>query len=90
LVYSNITMLITTVTQKGQATIPLSLRESLGLFPGTKVQFLEGDGEVKLRPLPTLQSFMGALKGKKLPTGKDFEKIFAEEAIDRYQKTLKK
>lgn len=83
-------MLISTVTQKGQATIPLNLRESLGLFPGTKVQFLEGDGEIKLRLLPTLESFMGVLKGKKLPVGKDLEKIFAEEAIDRYKKTFKK
>ena len=88
--YSSITMLITTVTQKGQTTIPLSLRESLGLFPGTKVQFFEGDGEIRLRPLPALESFMGALKGKKLPVGKEFEKIFAEEAVDRYKKTFKK
>ena len=83
-------MLISTVTQKGQATIPLALRESMGLFPGTKVQFLEADGEIKIRPLPTLESFMGILKGKKLPTERDLEKIFADEAIDRYKKTLKK
>ena len=86
--YSSITMLISTVTQKGQATIPLALRESLGLFAGTKVQFFEERGEVILRPLPSLESFMGILKGKKLPTGRDFEKIFAEEAVDRYKKTL--
>jgi len=88
--YSSITMLITTVTQKGQVTIPLSLRESLGLLPGTKVQFFEGDGEIRLRPLPTLESFMGALKGKKLPVGKDLEDIFAEEAVNRYKRTFKK
>ncbi len=83
-------MLISTVTQKGQTTIHVILRESLGLLPGTKVQFLEGDGEIKLRPLPTLESFMGVLKGKKLPAGKDLEKVFAEEAINRYKKTFKK
>ncbi len=83
-------MLITSVTQKGQVTIPLALRESLGLFPGTKIQFSEGDGEIKLRPLPSLEFFMGALKGKKLQTGEELEKIFADEAIDRYQKTFKK
>ena len=83
-------MLISTVTQKGQATIPLMLRESLGLLPGTKVQFIEEGGEVKLRPLPSLESYMGVLKGKKMPTEEQLEGIFAEEAVGRYKKTIQK
>lgn len=83
-------MLVTTITRKGQATIPLSIRTDFGLLPGTKVQFFQDGGEIKLRPLPTLESFMGALKGKKLPVGEEFEKIFAGEAVDRYQKTFNK
>ena len=79
-------MLISTVTQKGQATIPLALRESLGLFPGTKVQFIEDGGEIKLKPLPLLEFYKGALKGKKLPSEEELDVIFAEEAIGRYRK----
>lgn len=80
-------MLISTVTRKGQATIPLMLRKSLGLLPGTKVQFIEGEGEIKLKPLPPLEFYKGALKGKKLPTQEELEAIFAEEAMSRYRKT---
>lgn len=83
-------MLISSVTQKGQATIPLKIRLALGLKAGSKVQFIEEDGEVKVRSLPTLESFRGALKGKKLPTNSEMERLFAEEAIERYNKTVTK
>ena len=33
------------LTSKGQVTIPLEIRERLGLFPNTEVEFaLDGDG----------------------------------------------
>lgn len=33
------------VTQKGQVTIPLAVRQALGIRPGTEVRFeLDGDG----------------------------------------------
>ncbi len=40
----------TTVTTKGQVTIPKHVREALGIRPGTKVTFeFSGDGETILR-----------------------------------------
>ncbi len=40
----------TTLTVKGQVTIPKQLRDALGLTPGSQVQFALGkDGEVVLR-----------------------------------------
>lgn len=40
----------TTLTIKGQVTIPKQLRDALGLTPGSQVQFALGkDGEVVLR-----------------------------------------
>jgi AbrB family looped-hinge helix DNA binding protein len=40
----------TTVTSKGQVTIPKSIRDSLGLEPGSQVEFAVGaDGEFILR-----------------------------------------
>ena len=81
-------MLITTVTQKGQVTIPIDIRESLGLTVGSKVSVGEKDGEVKLRPVSSLSSFRGILKGKRLPTENELEDIFAGEAMARYKKTL--
>jgi AbrB family looped-hinge helix DNA binding protein len=83
-------MLISSVTQKGQATIPLKIRMMLGIKAGSKIQFFEEHGEVKVKSLPTLESFRGALKGKKLPTDSQMEKLFADEAVERYNKTLSK
>jgi AbrB family looped-hinge helix DNA binding protein len=39
----------TTVTQKGQVTIPKAVRDRLGIVPGTQVEFsLSQDGQVVL------------------------------------------
>jgi antitoxin PrlF len=34
---------------KGQVTIPKGIRDSLGLLPGTEVEFVPGDKEVRVR-----------------------------------------
>jgi AbrB family looped-hinge helix DNA binding protein len=36
------------VTSKGQVTIPVAIREQLGLLPGTLVEFRVDGGEVRL------------------------------------------
>ena len=40
------------ITSKGQVTIPKELRDRLGLLPGTEVEFLEEDGEARVRKVP--------------------------------------
>lgn len=79
-------MLISTITQKGQATIPLSVRNLLGLSYGSKVQFINTNEGIQLRAVPSLASFRGSLKGKKLPSEKDLELLFAQEVISRDNK----
>lgn len=37
------------VTTKGQVTIPLEVRERLGIFPGTEVEFIIKGDSVKLK-----------------------------------------
>lgn len=39
------------ITSKGQVTIPILIRERMGLFPGTEVGFEIRDGEVVVRKL---------------------------------------
>jgi AbrB family looped-hinge helix DNA binding protein len=56
-----------TITQKGQVTIPVGVRVRLGLVPGNSVEFdLDPDGRVVLRKvgegLPP--SKLNALRGK--------------------------
>lgn len=38
------------VTSKGQVTIPIEIRDQLGITPGTEVEFEVEDGAVRLRP----------------------------------------
>jgi AbrB family looped-hinge helix DNA binding protein len=37
------------ISSKGQVTVPLEVREQLGLVPGTAVEFLVREGEAVLR-----------------------------------------
>jgi antitoxin PrlF len=37
------------ITSRGRVTIPKELRESLGMLPGTNVEFIEENGEVRVR-----------------------------------------
>ena len=40
-----------TMTSKGQVTIPLAIREALGLDAGTQLSFQLSAGEVRVRPI---------------------------------------
>ena len=59
---------VTTITHKGQVTIPGELRRILGLKPRDKVAFDLVEGEVRLRPIksPVLASY-GSVKPLKPP-----------------------
>jgi len=51
---------IVTVTEKGQATIPKSLREKHGISAPGRVKFVESeDGEIVVRPVGTMREFRG-------------------------------
>lgn len=61
----------TTITSKGQITIPAKLRRKLGLKPGMKLEFDENASFVKAtKPvdLKRMRSAIGCLKGR-LPEG---------------------
>ncbi len=61
---------ISTVTRKGQVTIPQEVREKLGIKYGEKVEFATNDnGEVVLKAVKTdLAEIYGALENHK-PVG---------------------
>lgn len=67
----------TTVTSKGQVTIPGELRRALSIKPKDKVAFELINGELRLRPIqsPVLSSF-GAVKPKNRP--EDFQRMRRE------------
>jgi AbrB family looped-hinge helix DNA binding protein len=59
--------MITTVNPKGQVTIPEPLRDRYGFPPGTKVVWLERDGDLIPKPLLSVEQLRGRFKGKELP-----------------------
>lgn len=59
-------MLNSSMTTKGQVTIPAELRERLGLKPGDKVAFVESGGKVILQRLENrVASAFGLIKPTK-------------------------
>lgn len=57
---------ITTITQKGQVTIPASFRQRLGLETGSKVKFeYKEDKELIVKPALDFASLRGYFKSTK-------------------------
>ncbi len=52
----------TTVNTKGQVTIPEPLRRKYGFAPGTKVAWIERDGELIPRPVMPVRALYGYLR----------------------------
>jgi len=53
------------ITVKGQATIPKSIREHLGLNPGDRVKFfIHPDGSVVLLPKLRVSALKGIIKSR--------------------------
>lgn len=61
----------TTMTIKGQITLPKPIRESLGLQPGDGIEFVAAEGGFLLRrqvnrgAIDKWRGFLGHLKGKR-------------------------
>src|ERR1700730_15068774 len=79
-----------TVTSKGQITIPKEVRERLGLRTGDRVSFdLREDGVVEMEPENLdLMLLCGIVKPKvKGVTVEEMDDTIAEAVVDRYEAT---
>jgi AbrB family looped-hinge helix DNA binding protein len=78
-------IMASTLTSKGQATIPVVIRRHLGLRPGDKIDFfIDPEGAVKIRPVryPTIESLRGAAGSLKRPQSKEeMLRIAREDAL---------
>ncbi len=54
----------TTLTSKGQVTLPISVRRQLGLEKGTSLRVEIRDGEIVLIPQRGFENLRGLLRGK--------------------------
>jgi len=68
----------TTVTQKGQATIPAQIRQLLGIKKNTKIVFeIKNNKEVSIKPVVDFFSLKGSIK-----TNKPFDIEAMEKAVE--------
>ncbi len=51
------------VSPEYQVTLPVEVRQSLGIEPGQKVQVIQYDNRVELIPLRPMQAARGMLRG---------------------------
>jgi len=75
-----------TVTVKGQATLPKPVRDHLGLKPGDRVKFfIHPDGTVVILPVLPASSLRGMLKrpGQKPITIEEMDDAIAAEVGER-------
>lgn len=80
---------LTTITKKGQVTIPVEIRRSLGLTPGDKIGFVLEDDQLRVvRPGSVVVRTAGIFKGNESPlTAEDLrevaERAIAEDVVER-------
>ncbi len=75
-----------TVTVKGQTTLPKSVRAALGLTPGDRVRYLILDGgEVRIVRCRPLAKLAGLLKGRseRQVSLEEMEEAIARGAVDQ-------
>lgn len=71
-------MLSSSVTTKGQVTIPMELREKLGIKPGDRVGFVDEDGKIVLQRQETaIEAVFGIVKTRKGATLEQIEDAIA-------------
>lgn len=77
-----------TVTTKGQVTIPSKLRKALGLFPGKKVAFRLEGGKITLEPLrDDITAAFGLLKSRRGVSVDEMDEAIAQAVVERFQHT---
>jgi AbrB family looped-hinge helix DNA binding protein len=71
----------TTVTTKGQVTIPHKIRVDYDIAPGQKVEFLDKSGVIEVRPLRDIFYYEGYFKTNKKYNEKEAEKAYIKDII---------
>ena len=81
--------IVTTITQRGQVTIPAEVRRLLGVAPRDKVAFQIDDGQVSLVAAPfTLESAYGSVEPLHRP--EDFKELTRAAKAAHVQRVVDK
>lgn len=75
-------MIESTITDKGQTTVPKEVRDALGIKPRQRLQWdLAENGSVIVRPEPSALTLFGSLKSRRKFPGFKEEKVAMRKAI---------
>ena len=75
---------VTTLTSKGQVTIPKEIRDELGLKPHDKIRFsLEHGHAVLVKAYPSLEEVAGSIPGIDVPL-EQWDEIIQDDVARRY------
>ena len=80
-------MTFASVTSKGQLVIPVEIRRRYGIKPGTRVCFIERDGDIIFQPITKefIRSVAGMLKSDRSAT----QDLLKESAKDKKREETK-
>lgn len=80
----------TTITVKGQVTIPKEIRKALGLSPGDRVVFEKEGNTIVLKSAKTLLDFRGYVKAERYISPEEARKIIKQKRGEKIKEELKK
>ncbi len=74
-----------TVTVKGQTTIPADVREAMGIAAGDRIRFVVVDGVARMVRVGSIKDIKGMLRrpGQPEVTLEDMDNAVAERAVER-------
>lgn len=77
---------LTTLTRKGQVTLPVEIRRKLGLKEGDKVAFVEGEHSIEVvRPRSVVARTVGILKSELPMVPPEEERVAAEQVMAEHR-----
>ena len=77
-------MIESSITSKGQTTLPKAVREALSVEAGDRVRYIVEDDEVRIRKVKPIDRLFGALKYDGPPVSlQEMERAIAEGATGK-------
>ena len=75
-------MASSTITKKGQTTVPQEVREALRMKPQQRLEWtVRRDGTAVVRPVPSALGLFGSLRSKKSFPGRKAERAATQRAV---------
>ncbi len=80
---------LSTITQKGQVVIPITLRKALQLTPSRRVSFELKGKTIIMKPAISIDEAYGMFKTNKKASQADYDKAIEEAVVEKFRKKLR-